>query len=113
MTQGGMGLKKGEKEEGSKDAILREKYFLNDLLNDLDMTDRLDLDSSYTSKWNLIWLLNDNSQGRTFALMNSVQKFIEIQGWLLLTIFISLHDQLSSFNSIIVQMSEKRDPSNR
>ena len=45
-----MGLKKGEKEEGSKDAILREKYFLNDLLNDLDMIDRLDLDSSYTRK---------------------------------------------------------------
>ena len=37
----------------------------------------------------------------------SVQKFIEIQGWLLLTFFI-LRNQLSSFNSIIVQMSEKR-----
>ena len=37
-----------------------------------------------------------------------VQKFIEIQVWLLLTFFICLHDQLSSFNSIIVQMSEKR-----
>ena len=36
-------------------------------------------------------------------------KFIEIQGWLLLTFFICLHNQLSSFNSIIVQMSEKRD----
>ena len=34
-------------------------------------------------------------------------KFIEIQGWLLLTFFICLHSQLSSFNSIIVQMSEK------
>ena len=40
----------------------------------------------------------------------SVQKFIEIQGWLLLTFFI-LRNQLSSFNSIIVQMSEKRDSS--
>ena len=35
-----------------------------------------------------------------------LQKFIEIQGWLLLTFFICLHNQLSSFNSIIVQMSE-------
>ena len=31
----------------------------------------------------------------------------------LLTFFICLHNQLSSFNSIIVQMSEKRDSSNR
>ena len=31
-----------------------------------------------------------------------VQKFIEIQGWLLLTFFIRLYSQLSSFNSIIV-----------
>ena len=38
-----------------------------------------------------------------------IQKFIEIQGWLLLTFFICLHNQLSSFNSIIVQMSKKRD----
>ena len=45
---------------------------------------------------------------RTCALLNSVQKFIEIQGWLLLTFFICLHNQLSSFNSIIVQMSEKQ-----
>ena len=35
-------------------------------------------------------------------------KFIEIQGWLLLTVFKYLHNQLRSFNSIIVQMSEKR-----
>ena len=40
--------------------------------------------------------------------LDSAQKSIEIQGWLLLTFFICLHDQLSSFNSIIVQMSEKR-----
>ena len=50
---------------------------------------------------------------RSCALLNSVQKFIEIQDWLLLTFFICLHNQLSSFNSIIVQMSEKRDSSNR
>ena len=43
--------------------------------------------------------------------LDSVQKFIEIQSWLLLTFFICLHNQLSSFNSIIVQMSEKRDSS--
>ena len=41
----------------------------------------------------------------------SVQKFIEIQGWLLLTFFICLHNQLNSFNSIILQMPEKRDSS--
>ena len=45
--------------------------------------------------------------------LDSVQKFIEIQGWLLLTFFICLHNQLSSFNSIIVQMSEKHDSSSR
>ena len=40
-------------------------------------------------------------------------KFIKIQGWLLLTFFKCLHNQLSSFNSIIVPMSEKGDSSNR
>ena len=50
---------------------------------------------------------------KTCALLNSVQKFIEMQDWLLLTICICLHNQLSSFSSIIVQMSEKRDSSNR
>ena len=43
--------------------------------------------------------------------LDSAQKFIEIQGWLLLTFFICLHNQLSSVNSIIVQMSEKHDSS--
>ena len=42
------------------------------------------------------------------SLLSSLQKFIEMQGWLLLTFFICLHNQLSSFNSIIVQMSERR-----
>ena len=42
---------------------------------------------------------------------DSIQKFIEILGWLLLTFFICLRNQLSSFNSIIVQMSEKHDSS--
>ena len=45
--------------------------------------------------------------------LDSLQKFIETQGWLLLTCFICLHNQLSSFNSIIVQMSEKRDSSSK
>ena len=40
--------------------------------------------------------------------LKSIQKFIEIQGWLLLTFFICLRNQLISFNSIIVQMFEKR-----
>ena len=35
--------------------------------------------------------------------LDSVQKFIEIQGWLLRTFSICLHSQLSSFNSIIGQ----------
>ena len=52
-------------------------------------------------------------QGKTCALLSSVQKFIEIQGWLLLLFFICLHNQLSSFNSIIIHMSEKRDSPNR
>ena len=43
--------------------------------------------------------------------LDSVQKFIEKQGWLLLTFCI--HSQLSDFNSIIVQMSEKRDSSSK
>ena len=58
--------------------------------------------------------INDtHSHRRTCALLNSVQKFIEIQGWPLLTFFICLHNQLNSFNSIIVQMPEKHDSSNR
>ena len=62
--------------------------------------------------WMSFLQFND-TQGKNCTLQNSVQKFIEIHGWLLLTIFIRLHNQLSSFNSIIVQMSEKRDSSNR
>ena len=52
-------------------------------------------------------------QEKTYALLNSVQKFIETQGWLLLMFSICLRNQLSSFNSITVQISEKRDSSNR
>ena len=43
--------------------------------------------------------------------LDSVQKFIEIQGWPLLTFSTCLHNQLSSFNSIVVQMSEKHSSS--
>ena len=46
------------------------------------------------------------------VLLNSVQIFIEMQAWLFLTFFLCLRDQLSSFNSIIVQTSEERDLSN-
>ena len=45
--------------------------------------------------------------------LDSVQKFIEIQGWLRLTFFMCLHNQLSFFNSIIGQMFEKHDSSSR
>ena len=55
------------------------------------------------------FLINDTHMQE----LDSVQKFIQIQGWLLLMFFIYLHNQLSSFNSIIVQMSKKRDSSNR
>ena len=51
--------------------------------------------------------------GKTCALLNSLKKFIENQGWLLLRFFMCFHNQLISFNSIIVQMSEKLDSSNR
>ena len=39
------------------------------------------------------------SHARTCALL---KKFIEIQGWVFLTFFICFHNQLSTFNSIIV-----------
>ena len=48
---------------------------------------------------------------KDLTLLNSLQKFIEIEGWLLLCV--CLHNQLSSFNSIILQLSEKSDSSNR
>ena len=51
--------------------------------------------------------LND-LPGKNFCFTEFSTKFMEILGWLLLTFFIYLNDQLSSFNSIIIQMSEKR-----
>ena len=41
--------------------------------------------------------------------LDLIQEFIEIEGQLLLTFFVCLHDQLGSFNSIILEMSEKHD----
>ena len=49
------------------------------------------------------------TQGKSCALLNSVENFIEIQGCLVMAFFIYLHNQLSVFNSFIVQMSKKRD----
>ena len=57
-----------------------------------------------------MWLLINDTHMEE---LDIVQKFIEIQGWLLLTFFTCLHNQLSSFNFIIVQISEKRDSSSR
>ena len=45
--------------------------------------------------------------------LDSVQEFNKIQGWLLLTFLLCLHNQLSSFNYVIVQISEKHDSSSR
>ena len=61
----------------------------------------------------LIHYIKGTQRENTCALLNSVQKFIQIHVWLLLTFFICLHNQLSSFNFIIEQMSEKPDSSNR
>ena len=47
--------------------------------------------------------------GRACALLNSVQKFIENQGWLLLTFFICLRNQLSSFKNVIHQIDSKNE----
>ena len=58
-------------------------------------------------------LLNNIHMEERYSQCALLKKIIEIQGWLLLTFFICLHNQLSSFNSIIVQMSEERDSSNR
>ena len=57
-----------------------------------------------------MWLLINDTYMEE---LDTVQKFIEIEGWLRLKFFICLHKQLSSFNFIIVQISEKRDLSSR
>ena len=48
-------------------------------------------------------LLTILTHGRTCALL---KKLIEMQGWLLLTFFICLLNQLSSFKPIIVRKNE-------
>ena len=48
---------------------------------------------------NSYWFIWRYSHGKTCHLLNSVQKFIEMQGWLFLTFFIFLLNQVSSFNS--------------
>ena len=53
-------------------------------------------------------LLNNIHMEERYSQCALLKKIIEIQGWLLLTFFICLHNQLSSFNSIIMHMSEKR-----
>ena len=64
-----------------------------------------DLDEAQTSSMSL----NDTHMEQ----LDSVQNFIETQGWLLLTFFLCLHNQLSSFNPAIVQVPEKRDSSSK
>ena len=54
------------------------------------------------------FVLNDLTRKKKLCFAEFSTKLSEIQGWLLLTYFICLHNQLSSFNCIIVQMSEKR-----
>ena len=58
----------------------------------------------------------DNSLNETHIeelVLYWIQYSTEIQGWLLLTFFICFYIVISSFNSIILQMYEKRDSSNR
>ena len=67
------------------------------------------------SKEHLDWL--NNTHRENFVLLNSVQEFIEIQAWLLLTFFLFLPNQLISVYYIItnirVQMFKKCDSSIR
>ena len=67
----------------------------------------------FTTAYNFILIYVCQNQRYSHGRLDSVQEFNEIQGWLLLTFFICLHNQLSFFNSIIVQMSEECDSSNR
>ena len=55
---------------------------------------------------NLSWLVLTILKGKTcvsrsMVLLNSVKEFIKREAWLLLTFFISLHNQLSSIHSIV------------
>ena len=51
------------------------------------------------SKEYLDWL--NNTHRENFFLLNSVQEFIEIQTWLLLTFFLCLHNHLISVYYIV------------
>ena len=53
------------------------------------------------SKEHLHWL--NNTHRENFVLLNSVQEFIEIQAWLLLTFFLYLHNQLISIYCHIIK----------
>ena len=61
----------------------------------------------------LAWFSSDNTLTKLIIFIHQMylHKFIEKQDWLLLTLFICLHNQLSSFNSIVVQISRKCDSS--
>ena len=48
-------------------------------------------------------MLNDTHR-ENFVLLNSVQEFIEIQAWLLLTFFLCLHNQLISVYYIVTKL---------
>ena len=79
----------------------------------------------------IIWLLNNKNCQRISEVIFTLQENLTIHlgeslcftefstkiHWItrlaVFDVFICLHSQLSSFNSIIVQMSEKRDSSNR
>ena len=54
------------------------------------------------SKEHLDWL-NDTHR-ENFVLLNSVQEFIVIQAWLLLTFFLCLHNQLISVYYIVTKL---------
>ena len=44
------------------------------------------------------------------VILNSIQEFIEIEAWLLLTIFIRLHNQLSYLHSSTIKYLEAPTP---
>ena len=41
--------------------------------------------------------------GKNCVLLNSVEEFIEIEAWLLLTLLLCQHNQFSSINSIVTE----------
>ena len=54
------------------------------------------------SKEHLDWF--NNTHRENFVLLKSVQEFIEIQAWLLLSFFLSLHNQLISVYYIVTKL---------